>query len=130
MDFCETRPEPFLSSIELNQVFAHVPAIGSAEFQAYCTSEARQSVLGSLRMELAELPDVQHMSPETLDQLTESIAKYYSSISPATSAALQSYLPTRTAFLRSSLSITMSISTFSKSFTLFRRHWQRLFTNP
>ena len=134
MDFCETRPEPFLASIELtpslNQVFAHVPAIGSAEFQAYSTSEARQSVLGSLRMELAELPDVQHMSPETLDQLTEPIAKYYSSISPATSAALQSYLPTRTAFLLSSLSITMSILTFSISFTLFRRHWQRLFTNP
>ena len=134
MDFCETQPEPFLAAIELtpslNQVFAHIPPLGSAEFQAYSTGEARQSVLGSLRMELAELPDVQHMSPETLDQLTEPIAKYYSSISPATSAALQSYLPTRTAFLLSSLSITMSLLTFSISFTLFRRHWQRLFTNP
>ena len=80
MDFCETRPEPFFASIKLttslNQVLGHVPAIGSVEFQAYSTSEARQSVLGSLRMELAELPDVQHMSPETLDQLTEPIAKY------------------------------------------------------
>ena len=70
------------------------------------------------------------MSPETVVQLTEPIAKYYSPISPATSAALPSYLPTRTAFLLWSLSITMSILIFSISFTLFRRHWQRLFTNP
>ena len=134
MDFCETRPEPFLASIEmtpsLNQVFAHVPSICSAKFQAYSTSDARQSVLGSLHMELAELPDVQHMSLENLDQLTEPIAKYYSSISPATFAALQSYLPTRAAFLLSSSSIRMSLLTFSVSFTSFCRHWQRYFTKP
>ena len=68
---CETQPEPFLASIELTlslqNVFSHVPDIGATEFQAYSTGEARQSVLGSLRMELAELPDVQHMSQTTLD---------------------------------------------------------------
>ena len=135
MDFCETSPEPFLATIELtpalDQVFSHVPSInGSADFQAYSAGEARQAVLGSLRMELAELPDVQHMTQETLDQLTKPIAQYYSSISPATSAALASYLPTRTAVLLSSLSITMSLLTFSISFTLFRRQWRRLFTHP
>ena len=30
----------------------------------------------------------------------------------------------------STLSITMSLLTFSISFTLFRRQWRRLFTNP
>ena len=131
MDFCETQPEPFLASIELTpslqNVFSHVPDIGATEFQAYSTGEARQSVLGSLRMELAELPDVKHMSQTTLDELTKPIAEYYWSITPASSAALQTYLPTRTAVLLSTLSITMSLLTFSLSFSLFRRQWQRLF---
>ena len=87
MDFCESNPEPFLASIELtpslNKVFSHVPTISSAEFHAYSMGEARQSVLGSLRMELAELPNVEQMTEETLDALTQPIAHYYSSISPA-----------------------------------------------
>ena len=134
MDFCETNPEPFLASIELtpslNKVFSHVPSISNADFHAYSLGEARQSVLGTLRLELAELPDVDQMTEETLDELTQPIASYYSAISPATSAALESYLPTRTAILMSTLSITISLLTFSISFTLFRRQWRRLFTNP
>ena len=39
MDFCETQPGPFLASIELTpslqNVFSHVPDIGTTEFQAY-----------------------------------------------------------------------------------------------
>ena len=70
------------------------------------------------------------MSPETLDELTRPIAQYYSSISPATSAALSSYLPTKTAVLFSLTSITISLLTFCVSFTLFRRQWQRLFSHP
>ena len=56
-----------------------------------------QSVLNSVHKELTEIPDVKHMSPEALDQMTKPIAAYYSSISTATSAALSAYLPTRTA---------------------------------
>ena len=134
MDFCETQPEPSLASIELTpslqNVFSHVPDMGATEFQAYSTGETPQSVLGSLRMELAELQDVQHMSQTTLDELKKPIAEYFSSITPATSAALQSYLPTRTAVLLSTLFITMSLLTFSLSFTLFRRQWQGLFRHP
>ena len=93
MDFCETQLEPFPVSIELTpsiqNIFSHVLDIGATEFQAYSTREARQSVLGSLRMELVELPDVQHMSQTTIDELTKPIAEYYSSITPAISAALQ-----------------------------------------
>ena len=81
-------------------------------------------------MELAEIPDVKRMSPEALDQLTKPIADNYSSISPATSAALSAYLPTRTAVCSSLLSIIVSLLTFCVSFTLFRRQWRRLFSHP
>ena len=81
-------------------------------------------------MELAEILVVKRMSPEALDQLTKTIADYYSSISPATSAALFAYLPTRTAVCFSLLSITVSLLTFRLSFTLFRRQWRRLVSHP
>ena len=133
MDFCETHPLPLIASIQLtpslDQVFKHVlPA--SSQFHVYSVAEARQSVLNSVRMELAENPDVKRTSPEALDQLTKPIADYYSSISPATSAALSAYLPTRTAVCFSLLSITVSLLTFCVSFTLFHRQWRRLFSHP
>ena len=81
-------------------------------------------------MELAELLDVRRMSVESIDQLAHPIAQYYSSISPATSQALESYLPFRTAVLFSTVSITLSLLTFTISFTLFRRQWKRLFLHP
>ena len=133
MDFCETHPLPLIASIQLtpslDQVFKHIPP-ASSQFHVYSVAEARQSVLNSVRMELAEIPDVKRMSPEALDQLTKPIADYYSSISPATSAALSAYLPTRTAVCFSLLSITVSLLTFCLSFTLFRRQWRRLFSHP
>ena len=133
MDFCETHPLPLIASIQLtpslDQVFKHVPA-ASSQFHVYSVAEARQSVLNSVRMELAEIPDVKRMSPEALDQLTKPIADYYPSISPATSAALSAYLPSRTAVCFSLLSITVSLLTFCVSFTLFRRQWRRLFSHP
>ena len=87
--------------------------------------------MSTVRLELSELPNVKRMSPETLAGLTRPIAKYYSSISPATSPALSSYLPTRTAVLFFSLiSVTLSLLTFCISFTLFRRQWTRLFAHP
>ena len=133
MDFCETHPLPLIASIQLtpslDQVFKHVPP-ASSQFHVYSVVEARQSVLNSVRMELAEIPDVKRMSPEALDQLTKPIADYYSSISPATSAALSAYLPTRTAVCFSVLTITVSLLTFCVSFTLFRRQWRRLFSSP
>ena len=81
-------------------------------------------------MELAELPDMQRMSVDSIDQLAHSIAQYYSSISRATSQALESYLPFRTAVLFSTVSITFSSMTFTISFSLFCRQWKRLFLPP
>ena len=133
MDFCATHPLPLIASIQLTpslgQVFKHVPP-ASSQFHVYSVAEACQSVLNSVRMELAEIPDVKRMSPEALDQLTKPIADFYSRISPATSAALSAYLPTRTAVCFSLLSITVSLLTFCVSFTLFRRQWRRLFSHP
>ena len=124
MDYCSTSPEPFFAAIELipslEKVFKHVPQSNHV-FHAYSLSEARHSVLSSIRMELAELPDVRRMSVDSIDQLAHPIAQYYSSISPATSQALESYLPFRTAVLFSTVSITLSLLTFTISFTLFRR---------
>ena len=133
MDYCSTSPEPFFATIELipslEQVFKHVPHSNHV-FHAYSLGEARHSVLSSVRMELAELPDVRRMSVDSIDQLAHPIAQYYSSISPATSQALESYLPFRTAVFFSTVSITLSLLTFTISFTLFRRQWKRLFLHP
>ena len=102
MNFCKNNPEPLLATIELtpslDQIFKQVPN-ATHNFHTYSIAEARQSVLSTVRLELAELPNVKRMSPETLADLTGPIAKYYSSISPATSAALSSYLPTLMALL-------------------------------
>ena len=133
MDFCETHPLPLIASIQMtmsfDQVFKHVPPAFS-QFHVYAVAEARQSVLNTVRTELAEFPDVMRMSLEALDQLTEPIAAYYSSISKATSAVLSAYLPTRTAVCFSLLLITVSLLTFCVSFTSFRRQWRRLFSHP
>ena len=133
MDFCGTHPLPLIASIQLtpsiDQVFKHVPPV-SSQFHVYSVAEARRSVLNSVRMELAEIPDVKRMSPEALDQLTKPIAAYYASIPPATSAGLSPYLHTRTPVCFSLLSITVSLLTFCVSFTLFRRQWRRLFSHP
>ena len=133
LNFYKTEPEPFLAKIQLtfslDQIFQHVPRTTS-NFHTYSVTDARHSVLSSVLLELAELPAVKTMSSESLAALTRPIAQYYSSISPATSAALSFYLPTRTAICFSVVSITTFLLTFNISFTLFRRQWKRLFAHP
>ena len=129
MDFCKNNPEPLLATVELtpslDQTFKQVPN-ATHKFHTNSIAETRQSVLSTVRLELAELPNVKRMSQETLADLTHPNAKYYSSIS----AALSSYLPTRTAILFSLISVTLSLLTFCISFTLFHRQWTRLFAHP
>ena len=110
-------------------MFKQVPQT-SKVFNVYSLGEARQSIIGSVQMELAELPDVHKMSPTAIDELTRPIADHYSSIPPATAHALRSYLPYRTAVFFPGFSITLSLLTFTISFTLFRRHWKCLFLHP
>ena len=129
---CETIPQHFIASTQftpsLDQVFRHVPQ-ASSRFHVYSIAEVSQSVLNSVRMELAQLPDVQCMSKESLDDLTRPIAQYYSTISPATSAVFchHTYLLRQQSSLTS---IAISLLTFWISFTLFRRQWQRQFSHP
>ena len=131
MDYCSTSLS--LATIQLvpslAKVFQHVPHSNHV-FQAYSLGEARHSILSSIRMELAELPDAPRISFESIDRLAEPIAQYHSSISPATSQALESNLLFRTAGLFSTVSFTLSLLTFTKSFTLFRRQWKRFFLHP
>ena len=130
---CSTSPEPFFATIRLipslAKIFQHVPHSNHV-FYAYSAGKARHSILSSVRMELAELPDVQRMSVESIDRLVERIAHCYSSFFLATSQALESYLPFWTAVLFSIASITLSLLTFTISFTLFRRQWKRPFLRP
>ena len=132
MDFCESNPDPCYATValtpSLEQIFRHVPTVNHL-FPVYSVGEARQSILNSVRMELAKLPDVQRMSTESVDKLTRPIAEYYSSVPPATSEALASYLPFCTTVLFSTVSITLSLLTFTISFTLFRRQW-KTFLHP
>ena len=133
MDFCENHQLPFIASILLtpflDQVFKHVPPAAS-QFHVYLVVKALQSVLNSARMDSVELLDVKCMSPDALDQHTKPIADYYFSITPATSAALSSYLPICTAICFSLTSITVSLLTFCVSFTLFLRQWRHSFLHP
>ena len=133
MAFGKNNPEPLLVTIELtpsvDQIFKQVHN-AAHKFHTYSIAEARQSVLCTVLLELVEIPNVKCMSPETLAHLTRPIAKYYSSISPATSATLSSYLPTRTVVRFSMVSVTLSLFTFCISFTFFRRQWTRLFAHP
>ena len=82
-DFCKNNPEPLLATIELtpslDQIFKQIPN-ATHKFHTYSIAEARQSVLSTVCLELAKLPNVKRMSPETLADLTCPIAKYYSSI--------------------------------------------------
>ena len=57
LDFCESKPQPLIASIQLTpsleQVFRHVPQ-ASNRFHVYSIAEARQSDLNIVRMGLAE----------------------------------------------------------------------------
>ena len=132
MDNCSTSPKPFFATIELipslEQVFKAVPQ-SNHDLHAYSLREARHSVLSNICMELAKLLDVRRLSIDSVNQLAHPIAQYYSSISPATSQALGLYLTFRTAVFVSIVSVTLSLLTFTSTFTLFHRQWERLFVH-
>ena len=128
MEFCESCPTPILAPNQLTpsleQIFKQVPQVAH-KFVSYSVAEVRQSVHKSVRLELAELPNMKLMSAQTLQDVTSPIAQYYSSTSPATFAAFSWYLPRCTAILFSFASITLFLLSFCNSFNLFRRQWRR-----
>ena len=92
MDYCETLPEPFVARVQLTpslqRAFESIPP-PSAEFNMYSHSDVSKSVLTSVRMEVAELPEAHIMDIDEIKQVAEPISHYYASIPPATSKALE-----------------------------------------
>ena len=133
MDFCETRPEPFVASVQLTpslqEVFSALPA-ATTDLNVYSIGSARKELLSNVQLELAALPHVRTMSTRDLYEVTKPIAQYYTTISPSPSRALADYMPMRTAFFLACLSMTISLTSFSISATLFRRQWRRFSKHP
>ena len=95
MDACNTTPEPYIATIKLapplNQVFQNVP-VNRLSFPWYSIGAAQKSILESVQLELTEIPDVKRMDPETLQKLAEPIGAHYTSLNPATAAALDNFV--------------------------------------
>ena len=72
-------------------------------------------------MELTENPDVKRMDPETSQKLTEPYVAQYTSLNPATAAALDNFVPSKTSFLISSVSFLLSFFLFIFNFPFFHR---------
>ena len=133
MDACKTTPEPYIATIKLapplNQVFQNVP-FDRLNFPSYSIGAARKSILESVQLELTEIPDVRRMDPETLQKLTEPIVEHYTSLNPATEAALDKFVPAKTSFLIAGGSIVLSLFLFILNFPLFHRQARALCCAP
>ena len=117
MDFSENRPEPFVASVKLTPSLAAVFNTlhhANGDLNVYSFGEARREIVSSVQLELAALLHVKTMTNEDL----------------RTSRALADYMPMRIAFSLACVTMTISLLSFSISFTLFRRQWQRLFKHP
>ena len=96
----------------------------------YSHSQVRKSVLTSVRMELAELPEIYTMDFVKPKELVETISHYYASTPPPTGKMLERYMPTKSAFCLVLLSMTFSLISFSISLTLFIRQCKQFITHP
>ena len=132
-DACKTTPEPYIATIKLapllNQVFQKV-SFDQLNFPSCLISAARKSILESVQLELTEIQDVRRMDPETLQKLTEPIVAHYTSLNPATAAALDYFVPAKTSFLISGGSIVFSSFLFILNFPLFHRQARALCCAP
>ena len=99
----------------MNKVFQNVP-FDRLNFPSYSIGAARKSVLDSVQLELTEIPDVRRMDPEFLQKLTEPYVAHYTSLNPATEAALDKFVPAKTSFLIAGGSIVLSLFLFILTF--------------
>ena len=133
MDACGTTPEPHVATIKLasalNQNLQNVQ-FEQLNFPSHRFDAARKSIYESVHLELTEVPDVRRMDPETLEKLTEPIVAHYTSLNPATVAALDKFAPAETSFLTSSGSIILSLFLFILKLPLFRRQTRSLCRAP
>ena len=113
----------------MKQAFQNVP-FDKLNFPSYSIGAARKSILESVQLELTEIPDVRRMDPETLQRLTEPMVAHYTSLNPATAAALDNFVPAKTSFLISGGSIVLSLFLFLLNFPLFHRQARALCCAP
>ena len=129
MDACKTTPEPYIATIKLtpplNQVFQKVP-FDKLKFPSYSVGAAWKSILESVQLELTEIPDVRRMDIENLQKLTEPIVAHYTSLNPATAAALDNFVPAKNSFLISGGSTILSLFLFVLNFLVFHRQARAL----
>ena len=64
---------------------------------------------------------IRKMNAGTLQKLTEPIVAHYTSLHPATAAALDNFVPAKTSFLIAGGSIVLSLFLFILNFPLFHR---------
>ena len=69
------------------------------------------------------------MDFDKLKEVAEPISHYYASIRPATKKTLQGFIQTKSALCLALFSMTISLISFTVSFTLFRRQWKQFITN-
>ena len=133
MDACKTTPEPYIATIKLapplNQVVHNVP-FTRLNFPSYSIGAARKTILESVEFELTEIPVVRRMDLQTLQKLTEPLVAHYTSLNPATEAALDNFLPAKMSFLISGGSIVLSLILFLLNFPLFHRPARALCCAP
>ena len=133
MDARKTTPEPLIATLKLapplNQVFQNVP-FDRLNFPSYSIGAARKSILESVQLALTEIPDVRRMDPETSQKLTEPTVAHYTSLNPATVAALDNFVPAKTSFLISGGSIVLSLFLFILNFPFFQKQARALCCAP
>ena len=86
MNFCETRPEPFVASFKLtpcSAVFNTLPP-ATADLKVYSFGKALRKLFSSEQLQLAALPHVKKMTGGDLRTVTKPISHYYTTISPST----------------------------------------------
>ena len=133
MDACKTTLDLYIASVKLapplNQVFQNVP-FDRLNFPKYSIGVARKSILESVQLELTEIPDVRRMDPEILQKLIEPFVAHYTSLNPATAAALDNFVPAKTSFIISGRSIVLSLFFFILNFPFFHRQARVLCCAP
>ena len=133
MEACKKTPEPYIATIKLapplNQVFQNVP-FDELTSPGYSIVAARKSTLEKVQLQLAEIPFARRMDPDTLQKLTEPIVAHYTSLNPATAAALDNFVPAKTSFLISGGSIDFSLFLFIFNFPFFHRQARALCCAP
>ena len=79
---------------------------------------------------MTEIPDVRRMDPEILQNVTEPIVAHYTSLNPATAAALDNFVSAKTSFPNSGVPIVFSLILFILNLPLFHRQARALCCAP